>query len=231
MKTAIKVISLSLVASSLLFAGKNTVPAESDTVPVSDAAWQVALKSGTLGIGVDIARAINDKFAVRLNANGFKYSGYKRKIKGVDTTTDLTLMTVGGLLDYHPFDNSGFRVSAGAYYNGNKVTTTTGKITGSVTINGNTYTGTAVERLDMSLAFNKIAPYAGIGYSNMSESGFGITWDLGIMYHGTPKFSVTPVKASAAVKADVKKYESDINSKLAKYKLYPVAMVGFRYNF
>ena len=32
----------------------------------------------------------------------------------------LTLLTVPLMLDYHPFDNSGFRVSAGIAYNGNK---------------------------------------------------------------------------------------------------------------
>jgi hypothetical protein len=226
MKTTFKVVSLSLIASSLLFAGKNTIPADTETIPVSDACWQVALKGGTLGVGIDFAHAINDKFAVRINANGLRYKGYKKNIEGIDTTSNLTLLTVGGLLDYHPMDNSGFRVSAGAYYNGNKVTTSA-DVSKAVTINGTVYAKSTT--LEGTLSFNKLAPYAGIGYSNMNESGWGLTWDLGVMYHGAPKYSATSSNAAAA--ADVAKYAKDVEAKLAKYKFYPVAMIGFRYNF
>jgi hypothetical protein len=227
MKTTVKVIALSLVTASVLVAGgKNTIPAESETLPVSDACWQIALKGGSLGVGVDLAHAINDQFTVRFNANGLKYSGYKKTIEGIDTSTDLTLLTAGALLDYHPMTDSGFRVSAGAYYNGNKVTTSA-DVTKAITINGTVYA--AGTTLAGTLAFNKLAPYVGIGYSNMSESGWGLTWDLGVMYHGAPKYSATSSNPAAA--ADVNKYVNDINAKIAKYKVYPVAMVGFRYNF
>ena len=231
------VLSLALI-STVSFAGKNVAPAESASVPVSNVTNGIAIKAGTLGIGIDLSHKLNDTFSMRINVNGLRYNGYKRTIQGVDTTTDLKLFTAGVLLDYYPFDDSGFRLSGGVYYNGNKVTTHTGKITGDVTLNGNTYNNSTIDSIDGTLSFNTINPYIGVGYSNEITDGLSLVYDAGFMYHGKPQFASTVHYASgvstatkANVESDKKKYVDDVNSKISKLQVYPVVMIGFAYRF
>src|SRR5437867_13446194 len=92
---------------------------------LSPAAWAdvgVMLKAGTLGAGVDVSKGISETLAVRLQANALNYNRDITK-SDVDYDADIKLKSAGLLLDWHPFSGT-FRVSAGAYWNGNEVLAT-----------------------------------------------------------------------------------------------------------
>jgi hypothetical protein len=245
MNYAFKALSLSIIASATLFAGGGAAPVESDIASVNTD-WQIALKAGTLGLGVDIVRPFNDQFAARVNVNGLRIHDYKfdvakevkMDIKGVDMAANIDLLTAGALLDWHPFHN-GFLLSAGGYYNGNKVSGVA-KVNGTVKYEGTDYDQNDIKQITSEVTFNnKFAPYAGIGYSNITESGWGLSWDIGVMYHGKPKVATTVDYADGAPrKAEIesKKIDADkkANDEIAKHAIanfYPVVRVGFRYNF
>ena len=101
----------------------------------------------------------------------------------------MNLLTVPLLLDYHPFPESGFRISAGIAYNDNKVTATATP-NKPVTIYNTTYQpaslGTVKAKLTMT---NKIAPIFAIGYDSsfINNKSWSFNAEAGIMYQGKEK--------------------------------------------
>ena len=241
---------IGLVGGSFLFAGGATTPVKAKVAPVADDnVWIVALKSGTLGLGVDLTRPLNDYFAVRLNANGLRVHGLNIDLKkyidvdidGVDTLIDIDYLSLGGLLDWHPFKNS-FLVSVGAYYSDNTISGIANATGKQIVFEGNQIKNNVVDTITSTLSANHFAPYAGIGYSNISKSGWGFTWDMGVMYQGTPKIKTTvkPMPAGVGTQdlRDVEQIASDTdkdaNKKIADYaitKFYPVVRMGIQYSF
>ncbi len=198
---------------------------QEETEPVN-----VALKIGTLGIGLDVSRFIDENLATRFNLNTASYS---------DTTTDsdteydidIDLLTVGILLDYYPFETE-FRLSVGAYYNATKFAGIAKSNSGSVNIDGTDYLLSDLGALKSKVTFNKISPYIGIGTGNDArKEGIGFTFDLGVMYHGTPEVDLTVsnagVVSQAQINAEIKSIEDDMSS----FKFYPVIAIGINYTF
>ncbi len=208
----------SLKGVALLFVlGMNT------TAQASDVA--IAAKVGTLGLGVEATTNIVPLFAnVRLQGNGFNYN---TTITDTNVTYDakLKLATVGLLADIYPFAGK-FRVTGGAYYNGNKLTMNARPL-GNVVIGGTTYTNPTVAT---TIDFNKFAPYAGIGWGDAISSGspIGFSFELGVMYMGKPKTSIVAPGVSAA---DIAAEKSKLDSSLKNMQFYPVASIGVNFKF
>ncbi len=77
----------------------------------------LGMKIGSLGVGIEGRTPINNNIFVRLGVNYFPL-----EIKQNNAVMNVTLLSVPLMLDFHPFDDSGFRVSGGVAYNGNKLT-------------------------------------------------------------------------------------------------------------
>jgi hypothetical protein len=79
--------------------------------------FAIGPKIGLEGFGVEGRANIADNLYGRLGVN---YFGYTPKLKSstLNYKVTLTMLTVPLMLDYHPIDGSGFRVSAGVAYNG-----------------------------------------------------------------------------------------------------------------
>ena len=248
MKRMIKGSLLACVATTAIYAGGDigepieprvVIPQIVEEQPATDGQYNVALKVGTLGVGLDASKAINDQWAVRFNINGFKYS-MDEEIDDVDYDADLNLLTAGILVDYFPFEND-FRVSGGLYYNDNNFEgTAKPTATTTVDINGVAYGLADIGALNSDVTFNKAAPYLGIGWGNDSrEKGWGFTFDLGVMYHGEPDVDldveVNPAVAGtpleATIQANVDKEAEQFLDEVKDYKFYPVAMIGVNYTF
>ncbi len=114
---------------------------------------------------------------LRLNGNYLSLS-LDRKIDDIDFSADLTLGSLFGLLDWHPFANN-FRISASAVYNGNELELRATP-TRPVEIGDLTYLPVHVGTLTGSATFSTFAGYIGIGFGNAVEkSGDGVlssTW-------------------------------------------------------
>lgn len=240
MKHKLLASSLVVALSSSLYAGgefKEVEPViDTPLIEVEEKRnYNVALKVGTLGVGLDVSTAISENVAVRFNVNGLKYSRTE-EIDDIEYDGDLNLLTAGILLDYFPLDNA-FRVSGGAYYNGNKFTgIATPTATTNIEINGITYGVNDVGQLDAEITFDKVAPYLGIGWGNDTRTeGLGFSLDIGAMYHGTPKadldVTVNNPVLEAQIKNDVAAEKQELLDEIEKYKVYPVVMIGVNYTF
>lgn len=217
------------VAGAFLFLAANT------------AAWAdvgVLLKAGTLGAGLDISKGISESVALRLQANALDYD---RDITDtdVDYNSDLKLRSAGLLLDWHPFSGV-FRVSAGAFWNGNEATATGRPTNGTYVINGQTYTSAQIGSLNGQIDFSEVAPYLGIGFGSAPKAGRGMTFsfDLGVFYQGEPNVGLTavcgvgvPAGTCTQIQNDVAAEQASLQEEVSDYKFYPVVSFGIGYRF
>jgi len=196
-------------------------------------------KVGTLGLGAELNVAFSDSFGARLGLNAFTYK-YNANSSSVNYDFKLQLQTVSALADWYPFEGS-FRTSAGLFYNNNKTTLNAVPGTSGYTINGVTYTATDVGSLQGTMAFNKVAPYLGIGWGNpvAKDKGWGMTTDIGVLFQGSPKTSLVATCGTAIagtptctqLQSDAAAENTKLETDLKKFKLWPVISIGISYQW
>jgi len=211
----------------LLALGMNTAAQAGDIA--------VGAKVGTLGFGLEATTNVVPLLVnVRLQGNIFNYN---KDIKDTAVTYNakLKLRSVGILADVYPFAGK-FRLTGGAYYNGNKLTMT-GRPTGAgqFTFNNVNYTTAQVGTVTANVDFNKFAPYVGLGWGDAVSSGspFGFSFELGALYMGQPKTSITATGAAAnpALASNIAVEKAKLDSSLSNLKWYPVASIGVNWKF
>lgn len=196
----------------------------------------VGLKTGTQGFGVEARMPIIDNVFGRLGVNYFNLNrtlndgdlGYKAK---------MTLMTVPLMVDYHPFDQSGFRLSAGIAYNGNKVSVKATP-TRIVQINGVTFTPDQIGSVTGKLKLgNTIAPILSVGYDSsfVSDGSFSFAFEAGMMFSGKPKLNISGTGSDKDQKQFTDALQADGNKAIKKAKksleFFPVLSIGVKYTF
>jgi hypothetical protein len=224
-----------LTTTSLVFGQANTT---NSSVGASD--YGLNLKVGTNGFGFDVTKSFNSDFKVRL---GYSALNYKRTIDSADNTFDgkLKLGGVDLLADYHPF-SSGFRFTGGIYapnYKFDGVAASTQ--TGTVKLNGNTYTSAQVSSVSGGASWSGVKPYLGIGYDGFNstrDGGFFFTYDMGVTFLGNPQTNLTATCGASVsatlcskINSDAQAEKSSFDSKAGNLKFFPVFQLGVGYRF
>lgn len=202
----------------------------------------VAPRVGTQGIGLDLVTGVNDRLNLRLG--GYQYS-YEKDVDGDDATFsgDLQIKSAGLVADIHPFAGH-FRLSFGAFYNGNKL-----DVIAKPNASGNYFNNPLLtpDRVkgDGTLTFKKFAPYVGFGGGNAIRGGnWSFMWDVGALYQnkGTVKLNATLLDPSLTntvigqtawndFQADLLKEQADLQKDVDDFKWYPVVSLGIAYRF
>lgn len=195
-------------------------------------------KVSTLGAGLEYSTDINSSFGLR---TGFNTYSLNKSLTKSDVNYDATvdLRTYSLIFDYFPFEN-GFKLSAGAMYNGNKADVTAKPNVNTITINDVSYSTSELGSVKGNVDFNKIAPYLGFGYDSAKtkKSGFSFSTEVGAMFQGTPKATLTADYGAAITQAqrdqitsNLKAEEAQLNSDLSNFKIYSVVSIGIGYKF
>jgi hypothetical protein len=195
--------------------------------------FAVAGKLSTLGAGVEITTRITSDVNLRLGANTFSHD-YSGEVNDVDYDLDLDLLSGLILLDWHPF-HGGFRLSGGGVINRNEIDMTSNP-TVTYTIGNKSYTFSDVGTLTGKVDFDKIAPYAGIGWGNAvgKDKRWGLALDMGVVFQGSPDIDLVANGLLASVPSfqeDLAREKKDIEDKLDRYEYYPVIAFGITYKF
>ncbi len=205
--------------------------------PVSLADTSLGLRVGTLGGGIELAHAFTGTLGFRVAASGLNYNTTET-YESVDYDAKLKLATGQLLFDWFPFSNN-FRISAGAMYNGNKLTLV-GKPSagGTYTIDGNTFSAADVGALNGKVDFRTTAPYLGLGYGRPIGKGLSLTADLGVLFQGSPRTTLTATCGAATAPATCAQIQSGVAAEQAslendmdKFQYYPVLSIGLAYVF
>ena len=204
---------------------------------IASADTSLGLRGGTLGGGVELSHAFGQRTGVRLNADGYNFK-QTSTYDNIDYDMKLKLRTASLMGDWFPFANN-FRISAGAMFNGNKLTLKGLPTNGFYTINGIPYSTAQIESLDAAVDFNKAAaPYFGIGYGRAIKSGLSLIFDAGVMFQGSPKSKIdvtcgplAPALQCAQAQSDAQAEQARLDESLHSYKYYPVISLGLAYTF
>ncbi|MBN4076936.1 hypothetical protein JYT48_01545 [Mariprofundus ferrooxydans] len=199
----------------------------------------VGIKASTLGIsGEVVTNVVPMLLNARLQLNGFNYN------KTITDTTvrydaALKLRSAGILADLYPFAGK-FRISAGLYYNGNKFNVTgVPSVAQNFTINNTVYNTANIGSVNGTVDFNKFAPYLGIGWGDSVSAGspLGFSFELGALYQGKPKTTLTTSKslanptAQALLGSNIAAEKKKLDDSLNNFKFYPVISLGINYKF
>ncbi|ADK84681.1 outer membrane protein domain-containing protein [Desulfarculus baarsii DSM 2075] len=201
---------------------------------LADSPVAVTAKVGTLGLQADVTANFNEFIKGRLSLGALPFN-HDISVDSVNYDFDIKLYTAGLLLDVHPFANS-FRLSGGVIINSHDFSgSASPSADKTYNIGGTTYTGAQLGRMDADASFNKLAPYAGLGFSNAftDDGHFGFAFDLGVMWWGSPDISLSATHQNLVpgLSDSLRKEEGKIEDDLNNFKFYPVASVGLSYSF
>jgi hypothetical protein len=191
---------------------------------------------GTLGIGVDVTKAVTDRVNGRLGFN-FGKLDINRTDSGINYDSQLNLSSVQLLGDYYPFSRSNFRLTGGLIAQNNRYTVTSKpNPNGTYTIDNNQYQASDVGTLGGEFkSANSIAPYVGIGIGQPANEGFGFNADVGLMFAGSPQVSLTASNPAfnnnPITRNQIDNQARQTENNLKGFNLYPVISVGVSYGF
>jgi len=197
----------------------------------------VGVRAGTTGVGGDIGWGIAPTLSARV---GYSWlNNYSVDVSTTDVTYNgkLNLSNLSGLLDWSPLGP--FRITAGIVGANNKLDVTGVPTNGTFTINGATYQASDVGNLSGTVKpANRVAPYLGFGYGNVAGAGVNFYFDIGVMFQGSPKSTLTAncgptlnAGQCTQLQTNVAAEQQMLDDKLSKYKYYPVASIGISIGF
>ncbi|MGA9777881.1 MAG: hypothetical protein WBS33_06380 [Verrucomicrobiia bacterium] len=186
----------------------------------------IGAEVGTTGFG----GAANWRFSHHFGIGGafdyFSYS-YNGNIQGNNYDAKLRLMSEPITLDWYPWRNHSFHVSAGVALNQNHLT---GTATGNdIDLNGTTYSGT----LDLDIKQQAVDPYVAIGGNLYFDKGHHVSLgsELGVMYTGDPRVSLTANTSPPANPVDVQAEQDQIRHYARDAEFWPVLKVSLDFSF
>ncbi len=184
-------------------------------------AFTVGPTFGTLGAGLEAGIRVGSNFGIRLDASGLAPT-FNRTIQGIPYKLNATLASGGPMADFYPFGN-GFRLTGGIRINGNGANVISTP-TGTVTINGDSFSAAQVGTLTGSVAYNRVAPYLGIGFAGNVTRWLVLGFDVGVLYQGSPRVSLAATGSLAGnpmLQADIDQQRSAIKNDLGFTAWYP----------
>jgi hypothetical protein len=205
----------------------------------------------SMGIGIEAATSVTQRSNVRGSFNFYNYDRTLLK-DGIDYDGTLRLRSVQVTYDQYLFWKD-FHVSPGLLlYNGNRATAEAAVPAGrSFTLGGTTFFSNPADPITGSgtLEVRKVAPMILVGFGNMlprSDKHFGMNFDAGVAFQGTPEIklglsgtacAVNATTACASASGDpivlsaIQREQSRLQDEVNVVKFYPVVSVGISWKF
>ncbi len=197
----------------------------------------VGVKAGTLGIGVEGRFSALPWLDVRVGMNSYDYDddGLQAGIR-YDGTLALESAYVTGNFR---FPMSPFRVTAGAFSNGNEFRIQSQDGGDSIlNIGDSTFSAADVGTLHSTTSFGSTAPYLGIGFDFEVFGKVGLNLDLGVLWQGDPEvtleatgLSSAPPEVQAELLPALEAERLELEDEVNDFKAWPVVSLAFVYNF
>jgi len=203
----------------------------------ANADFGAGVKAGTLGIGIEGRWSPLPWVDLRLGANQYDYdaSGYEA---GIDYHANLALDTYF-LTGNFRFPLSPFRITAGAFSNGNELQMTSRDTLGAdFDIGGIPFSPDDVGELQSTTSFDSTAPYLGVGFDFEVFGKVGLNFDFGVLWQGEPAVSLiatgletAPPQTQALLIPALEAERLELEDEISDYKAWPVLSLSFVYNF
>lgn len=213
-----------LTAAGVLMAAQSAAFAEGHAL---------AARAGALGLGIEYAYSVSERFTVRAGLNGSKISTDAEE-SGIAYDVDLVWDSVSIAFDLHPTKGA-LRLTGGILQNDNRLETLA-QVAGNTTVGATTYTPTEIGTLRGEIRFDDTAPFAGLGWDwSRRKERFGMSLDLGVVSQGDPVAELTgeggTLLGDPAFHADLEAEESELEDSLDDLDLVPYFTLGFVFRF
>lgn len=194
----------------------------------------IALRAGTLGLGVEASKLIVGHLGIRAGAN-FLGLHASHSISNVEYSGRLHFENFPVLLDLYPWARGSFRLTGGVLFDQNKITGTgVPGPDGSIKLNGTSYTAAQVGVLSAAIKYPSTGGYLGLGFGTPARNSLvAFLFDAGAVI-STPKFSLaaTNPESTPGLPSDVQAQQATTQQKVSKYgKIYPVISTGLAFRF
>lgn len=202
----------------------------SSTSAVADDFW-LGAKVGSLGIGVEAAWRPIRWMDLRLGGNAYDYEESGSQA-GINYDATLHLSTYYLTANFL-FPASPFRISLGAFSNGNEVRMISAD-NSSFNIGGVNYSAADVGTLTSTTLFKSTAPYLGAGFDFSLFGKVGMNLDFGVLWQGDPIVSLTAdglLAGDPTFQSQLEMERSELEDDFDALKAYPVASLGFSFSF
>ena len=195
--------------------------------------YAVSAKTSTLGLGGEFTTAVRSDINVRVGINALDIDLDDEEIEDVEFDLGIDLSSYSALVDWYAFNDS-FRISGGIISMDHEVDLEA-RPTESIEIGDVYYTPAEVGTLYGSVESDEVAPYVGIGWGNplTHHKRWGFTCDFGVAFTDSPDVYIDAVGGTepAGFRAELAKFQDDVEDFFDKFKLYPVIAVSFFYRF
>lgn len=199
----------------------------------------ISAEVGTTGLGLRLTLPVAERLNARIGFGALSYSG-SRTVDDVEYDAKLKLNTIDAVLDFYPVAQSGFRVTGGVAYNGNKLDVTARSTSNNEYVfNGTTYNAALAGEVDGRVDFRKTAPYLGIGWGNAAREGTGwsFTSDFGVLFQGSARTSLASrdcqlgTALCTQLAGDLQAENEELRDKADSFRFFPVVRIGVSYRF
>jgi hypothetical protein len=207
-----------------------------------DSRVALGAKAGTLGAGVELTLGLSRQIDTRLGFGAYSYSE-RREASDIEYDGEAKLRNGTAFLDWHP-GGRGFRLTGGLVYNDTEIRgESLTPESGVYNIGGVPVPASLIGRLEGTIDFDPIVPYAGLGWGNALRGGgpWGFSLDLGVVFQGEGDVTLTPLIPEGSPLNDpiarqilalqLEREAQDIEEDIADYDLYPVVSLGVTYRF
>jgi hypothetical protein len=227
-----------------------TAPAQRAEGPSESHRPGIGFTTSLLGLGAELAVPVTHRSNLRVGFSTFDYSrGFDKD--GVTYSGKLGFRSAQAVDDFFPFSGA-FHFSPGVMiYNGNQLTANAAVPGGQTfTLGGTDYMSDPSSPLSGNgkLQFSKAGPMFLVGFGNLarrSERHFGMSFDIGAVYQGTPRtslnfagracdsigFGCSDVATDPTFQSNVVSEQAKINRSLSPLRFFPIVSVGFGYKF
>lgn len=195
-----------------------------------DNIW-LGVKAGTLGLGLEGTWRPLPWIDLRAGLNSFEYDDDGSEA-GIDYDATLDLGTYYATANLR-MPLSPFRFTAGLFNNGNELRLVSTE-TGPIEVGGTTFSAAEVGTLSGLVAFDDVAPYAGIGFDFGLFGKVGMNLDLGVLFQGDPEIALSSSGALAddpVFQQALEDERVELEEEVDRYKVYPVASLTFTVQF
>lgn len=192
----------------------------------------VGAKAGTLGLGVEATWRPFAFMDFRFGANQYDFddNGYYGNVN-YDAVLNLDTFYITGNFR---FPASPFRLTVGAYENGNELNGTSGENDPILFIGGDPYPTDAVGTLTKQATFAGTSPYFGVGYDLTVFGTVGLNLDFGVLWQGSPDVALSAdgaLSGDPTFEASLEAERLLVEEELSDMKAWPVLSLGFVVNF
>jgi hypothetical protein len=194
----------------------------------------VAVRGGTLGVGLEAAKLVTANLAVRGGVHRFSGS-LSRTESDVAFDVEYAFRSWHAVVDFFPSGRGSFHLTGGVIAAPVELDGTGQPTDGSYTFNGREYTAAEVGTVTGSVRWPETMPYAGLGWGTPASRSGGLTFllDLGVgIGKPTVGLSATSAIPGSTLAQDVAAERDEIQRDVDKYlKVYPVISIGLGLRF